>query len=234
MKNEGTPETMGTTPGCASTARRGSPKAPGMLRTSLVAIVTEPGTRRAPWTTTSSGSSGPALAVEEGLAPAPGVAPSESLRAPEGSEGGDAKFLSREGSKRSVYRIRAATGRPSRRRGRNARPAPRRGQPRRTAPPRGRLRRHGPVDAHRHLGDRRTGDAFGVFDRRESGLGWRERGALASRRALRRLGVVAGGKFLCAQGAWEQHRPYGGHGGDRHRENTSGPGLQRKPGRSRP
>jgi hypothetical protein len=90
-KNDGTPDTMGTTPGCASTARSGSPNAPGMLRTSLEVMVTVPGACLTPWMTTSVGWFAGAGAGEA-AAPASGGAPA----------GGAASAGSRDGSKRSV------------------------------------------------------------------------------------------------------------------------------------
>src|SRR5258705_4736380 len=94
MKNDGTPETMGTTPGCASTARSGSPNAPGMLRTSADVIVTVPGACRTPRTTTSVGEFGTATPGDAG-APA---APAGSAEAP----GGEPLAGSREGSNRNL------------------------------------------------------------------------------------------------------------------------------------
>ncbi len=55
MKNAGSPDTIGTTPGCASIARNGSPKLPGSARVSSRVKTTEPVGVRWPSTMTSSG-----------------------------------------------------------------------------------------------------------------------------------------------------------------------------------
>jgi hypothetical protein len=57
MKKNGKPDTMGVTPGIASTARNGSPNVPGISRTSARDSVTErAGSGRTPRMTTSAGS----------------------------------------------------------------------------------------------------------------------------------------------------------------------------------